>query len=32
MHLSAAGLPFEPSLAPAAYDVVHEALEGERAA
>jgi len=30
MHLSAAGLSVEPALAPAAYDVVHEALEGER--
>src|SRR4051812_31446191 len=30
MHLSAAGLSIEPSLAPAAYDVVHAALEGER--
>ena len=30
MHMSAAGLSIEPALAPAAYDVVHEALEGER--
>ena len=28
--MSAAGLSIEPALAPAAYDVVHEALEGER--
>src|SRR3954465_3151140 len=30
MPMSAAGLSIEPSLAPAAYDVVHAALEGER--
>jgi S-methylmethionine-dependent homocysteine/selenocysteine methylase/SAM-dependent methyltransferase len=30
MHLSAAGLSMEPALAPAAYQAVHEALEGER--
>ena len=30
MQMSAAGLSIEPALAPAAYDAVHEALEGER--
>jgi hypothetical protein len=30
MQMSAAGPSIEPALAPAAYDVVHEALEGER--
>src|SRR3954463_4009788 len=30
MPMSAAGLSIEPSLAPAAYDVVRAALEGER--
>jgi hypothetical protein len=30
MQLSAAGLSIEPALAPASYDVVHEALDGQR--